>query len=173
MVKKNIKKGKSKSLEVISLEDGSTAEKSEEVANILNNYFVNIGKKIATSVMNQCDSRSNKHFLSYLPSPQSSPIFVGPISPFKITKIVCDLNLGNSAGTDGFSSIIVKESLPVVILPLEHIINISLKIGVFPSAFKEARIIPLQKGDSPKNPSNYHPFSILSAFLKIFEKVIH
>ena len=66
--------------------------------------------------MNQFDSRSNKHFSSYLPSPQSNSIFLGPISQSEITKIVFDLNPGNSAGIDRSSSKIVKEILSSVIL---------------------------------------------------------
>ena len=85
---------------------------------------------------------------------------------------MCDLNSGNSVGIDGSSSKIVKEILSSVILPLKHVINLSFKTGVFPSAFKEARIILLHKGDSPENPSNYRSISILSAFSKI-EKAIY
>ena len=86
---------------------------------------------------------------------------------------MCDLNPGNSAGIDGSSSKIVKEILSAIILPLQHIINLSFKTEVFPSAFKEARIVPLHKGDSPENPSKYRPISVLSAFSKILEKAIY
>jgi hypothetical protein len=93
-----------------------------------------------------------------------------PVSQFEIPKRVCDLNPGNPAGIDGSSSTIVREILSAVILPLQHIINLSFKTGVFPSAFKAARIIPLHKGDSPENPSNYRPVSILSAFYKYLRR---
>ena len=69
------KESKSNFPENISLEDGSTTNKSEKVADILNSYFAKIGEKIVSSVMNQFDSRSNKHFSSYLPSPQSNSNF--------------------------------------------------------------------------------------------------
>ena len=167
------KESKSNFPEIISLEDGLTTNKSEKVADILNTYFAKIGEKIVSSVMNQSDSCNNKHFSSYLPSPQSNSIFLRPISHSEITKIVCDLNPGNSVGIGGSSSKIVKEILSAIILPLQHIINLSFKTGVFPAAFKEAQIVPLHKGDSPENPSNYRPISILSAFSKILEKVIY
>ena len=88
------KESKSNFPEVFSLEDGSTTNNSEKVADILNPYFAKIGEKIESSVMKKFDSRSNKHFSSYLPSPQSNSIFLGPISHSEITKIVCDLNPG-------------------------------------------------------------------------------
>jgi hypothetical protein len=46
------------------LEDGSTTNKFEKVADILNAYFANIGEgeKIASSVMYQLDSSCNQHF---------------------------------------------------------------------------------------------------------------
>jgi hypothetical protein len=128
------KQRNSKFPEVIRLEDGSTSNKLKKVADILNTYFDSIGEKIVSSIMNQFDLRSNKHFSSYLPFPQSSSIFLGPISQFVITKIACDLNPCNSTGIDGSSSIIVKEILSAVILPLQHIINLSFKTS-FPVGF--------------------------------------
>ena len=86
---------------------------------------------------------------------------------------MCDLNPSNSAEIDDSSPKIVREILSAIILPLQLIINLSFKSVVFPSAFKEAWIVSLHKGDSPENPSNYCPISILSAFSKILEKVIY
>jgi hypothetical protein len=57
---------------VISLENGPTTNKSEKVAVILNTCFADIREKIISSVMNQFYSRSNRHFSSYLPSPQNN-----------------------------------------------------------------------------------------------------
>ena len=101
--------------EVNRLEDGSTTNKSEEVADILNTYFVIIREKIVSSVMNQFYSRIDKHFSSYLQSFQINLISLAPISQFEITKTVFDVNPCNSAGTDGFTSIIVKEMLSAVV----------------------------------------------------------
>jgi hypothetical protein len=98
---------------------------------------------------------------------------LGPLSQFEITKIVCDLNPANATLIDGSSSIIVKEILSAVILPSQHITSLSFKTGVFSSAFKGGRIIPLHKGDSPENSSNYRSIFILSAFSKIFEEATY
>jgi hypothetical protein len=109
------------------LEDGSTTNKSEEEADILNTYFANIREIIASSVMNQFDSSSNKHFSLHLPFPQCNSIFLEPTSQFEITKIFCDLNPGNSVGIDWSSFKIVEEILSATILPLHIIFHLKLE----------------------------------------------
>ena len=54
-----------------------------------------------------------------------------------------------------------------------HIVNICFRSGKFPSCLKSARVIVLYKGGDPKDPSNYRPISILSAFEKVIERCIY
>ena len=48
-----------------------------------------------------------------------------------------------------------------------------VKTGVFPSAFKVAKVLPLHKGDSDNLFTNYRPISLLPAFSKVFERLIY
>lgn len=57
-------------------------------------------------------------------------------------------------------------------LPLSIIINKSLNSGIFPTAWKEALIIPLFKGGDSSSVTNYRPISILNVFAKIFESLV-
>ena len=45
--------------------------------------------------------------------------------------------------------------------------------GVFPSALKIAKVIPIHKKDTKIDFSNYQPISLLSNFDKILENLLH
>ena len=73
-------------------------------------------------------------------------------------------------------------SIPIFVLkilsehkaaPLCDIINYSFSNGIFPDMMKLAKVIPLYKKNSPEDPSNYRPISLLSVFSKITEKLMH
>ena len=53
------------------------------------------------------------------------------------------------------------------------IINDSFSIGVFPDLMELAKVIPLYKKNSPEDPTNYRPISLLSFVSKIIEKLMH
>lgn len=51
--------------------------------------------------------------------------------------------------------------------------NKSLKLGYFPSIWKESFIIPLFKSGAKSDISNYRGIAKLSAIPKLFEKLIY
>ena len=57
--------------------------------------------------------------------------------------------------------------------PLTHIINNSIQEGVFPSALKLARVVPLFKSGDSNQITNFRPISVLTFFSKIFERVMY
>ena len=61
----------------------------------------------------------------------------------------------------------------ILVIPLEHIFNISLQTGVFPEGMKIARIIPIFKNGNINDFTNYRAISLLSQFSKILEKIFH
>lgn len=56
---------------------------------------------------------------------------------------------------------------------LNNIVSSSLRQGVFPDKLKRAKVIPLHKGGSRIDITNYRPISLLSCFSKIYEKIMH
>ena len=67
----------------------------------------------------------------------------------------------------------LKKLIPYIVVPLKHILNLSLLNGVFPDSMEIARVIPLFKSGNTKEFSNYRPISQLSQFSKILEKMYH
>ena len=55
---------------------------------------------------------------------------------------------------------------------LTHIINAFIKDNSFPSLWKIARVVPINKVPSPTESSHYRPIAILPALSKIFERIV-
>ena len=67
---------------------------------------------------------------------------------------------------------ILKWILPSIILPITTLINQSLVSGIFPSNFKIAKIMPLQKEPNNCYIDNFRPISLLPCISKIIEKCV-
>ena len=78
-----------------------------------------------------------------------------------------------STGLDDLPPCLLKDSVSVISLPLACIINILLSTGVFPSQWKNARIVPVHKSGSTSSVGNYRPISMLPFLSKIIEKLVH
>ena len=78
-----------------------------------------------------------------------------------------------SSGFDGLSQELLKSISSVITLPLQKIINASIRSGCFPSEWKEAQISPILKKGSATDKSNYRPVSLLSVASKVCEMVVH
>ena len=79
----------------------------------------------------------------------------------------------SSPGLDGIHAKVIKDTFPLYIEQLVHILNLSILQGVFPSVFKTACVIPIYKGDNNMIICNYRPVSVLRVFSKIFERILY
>ena len=78
-----------------------------------------------------------------------------------------------SAGLGDLPPCLLKDSVPVISLPLAPIIDLSFSTGVFPSQWKNARIVPVHKSGSTSSLGIYRPISILPFLSKINERLFH
>ena len=56
---------------------------------------------------------------------------------------------------------------------MTHLVNSSINEGFFPDELKIAKVIPIFKSGNIDSIENYRPISILSVFIKFFEKVMY
>ena len=56
---------------------------------------------------------------------------------------------------------------------LYQIISFYIEIGVFPDAWKEARVAPVFRGGIPSDCSSYRPILVLPVISSLFEKLIY
>jgi len=79
----------------------------------------------------------------------------------------------NAVGADNIPISFIKDTLSVTLPVITHIFNKSLSTSVFPSIWKSAIVLPLQKNSSPQSPADYRPISILPALSKCLERIVH
>ena len=84
-------------------------------------------------------------------------------------------NFGNSfviSRLDYCNSLLLSVAAFQIFRPVIHIINLSIKQGIFPDKLKIAKLMPVFKQGSRLECDNYRPISVLPALAKIDEKCI-
>jgi len=84
---------------------------------------------------------------------------------------VSKLKPKSSSGKYNISTKLLKEIVDIIVFPIAHLFNLSLKTGYIPSDYKCAKIIPIFKTDKKDKLNNYRPISILPALSKLLEKI--
>ena len=67
---------------------------------------------------------------------------------------------------------LLKEASSIVIRSLTFVLNLSITTGIFPNAWKRARVSPVFKKDLQTDPNNYRPISVLPVVSKLIERVV-
>lgn len=116
------------------------------------------------------------HDMSTLPLPEhnrrpSKPLF---FSPKSVAYVLDRTNIRKAPGADRITGRMLRELPRAGILWLTRIYNASLRLGTFPTLWKNARVIMLPKvGKDPTALTSYRPISLLSTLSKVFEKLLH
>ena len=139
----------------------------EIIANTFNKYFTNIGNDLAEKI-----PETETDPVAYIKSPIPESIYLSDVDCDEVVKIIKSLK-NASAGYDGVHANIVKESYPLYIEPLVHVLNLSIRQGFFPNSMKVAKVIPLYKSGDAMKITNYRPVSILPLFSKILERLMY
>ena len=141
----------------------------QTISDHFNAYFVNIGPKLAS----QISSSSNfRNFLNSVRTPPGS-LFFSPTTTDEIIKLCMSIKSDSSSGHDDIKPEVVKFVSTRIAQPLAHIFNLSLSSGIVPSQLKIARVVPIFKSGDRHDLTNYRPISVLPAFSKILERLVH
>jgi hypothetical protein len=91
----------------------------------------------------------------------------------EVGKYINGLKNKKSMGLDNLSSSLLKLSLPYLVESITFIYNLCISSGVFPDAWKTAKVVPLPKTSDTTDVNNFRPISILSILSKPLEKHVH
>ena len=56
---------------------------------------------------------------------------------------------------------------------LTYLFNHSFELSEFPTAWKEALVVPIHKKGSMTDPGNYRPIALLPIVSKVLERIVH
>ena len=166
-INKLLNRGRKKQ-STIFLEENGLISDPLQVANKFNNYYLNVADKLCEKI-----PRRNNKFQDYLKNPNKNKLTLKETTPDEISKIITDLDGKKSSDIFNISPDLVKLNNQSISQILTIIFNISIREGCFPTAMKQAKIIPIHKGDSVLSVGNYRPISLLPIFSKIFERLIY
>ena len=147
--------------------NNTTIRNVTEIANKFNIFFATIGSEISESV-----PPTRHNFTHYLQQPNQHSIFLDPVTPCDIQNVINKVKCKSSVDHNNISTKLMKLSAENIIIPLTHIINLSLCNGIVPTEMKIAKVIPIYKSGNRSHFNNYRPISILPTFSKILEKII-
>ena len=137
-----------------------------KMVNLLNDYFSEIGQKMAAKI----DKPSATNTYSTIPSfaNRSNSFFFKPVTTTDILTYIQQLNVNKSAGPVNIPIKIIKMAASVVAPVLKHLFNECLINGVFPDSFQIGKIVPIHK-KGPKNECCYYkPITLLNPLSKFF-----
>ena len=149
--------------------DATVALSNSEIAETLSTHFAAVHSQDNDYTTKQLEVIEDvRNYLSQPPT--SFPITYAPSELVK--SIIHKLPNNKAPGDDGITNLILKNLSTKAIDQTTKIINASLHLCHFPSAWKIAKVIPIKKGGkTPDLADSYRPISLLASLGKLTEKV--
>jgi len=168
IIKNIISRNKQNSLTESFVDNGKTITDKNAIVQKFNDFFVNTGPTLASKI--QPTNTNHKEYLSE-DYPDSFALFL--TTPQEVIKATNELANKTSAGYDNISVNLIKKIIHHTTEPLSALINKSFEYGIVPDQLKIARVCPIFISGDQSDFTNYRPISVLPAFSKMFEKLVH
>ncbi len=142
----------------------------KSITETLNEYFINIGMKMAAESACQSTDALNDQVIyeSTVLLPKENFHFAD-ITIDSVSKRLQKLNVSKATGMDGIPANILKLTSTLIAPSITFIFNLSIRTGIYIDEWKLARVIPIYKSEDKRKCENYRPISILPIISKIFE----
>ena len=148
-----------------SIIDGHAVSDKIAIAYVFNNFFTNVGIKLAKDITVSSDQK----FEDYLQKEPGISFSLKYVFKLEINKSIDKLDTKRNYGFNGISNVILKSFKSRLLKPLTVIINQMLQSRMFLEKLKIAKIIPLYKKGDKTILTDYRPILLLPS-LSIFLK---
>ena len=150
--------------------DETTGEKitPEELPTRINNYFIDVGEKLAE----KCPKIGDEEKI-FTPLAKQINFTLKEIDRGQVEYRIQELAADKPSGLADIRSTFVKETMKIMAEEFTHLFNLVIKTGIFPDKWKVATVTPIPKVTNPKSCNELRPISILPLPGRIMEQIIH
>lgn len=182
-VKPLFSKSRTKAESIPLRENGKIVTDDNQVSNIFNKFFQNIGSDIGEPENNDRpleeiiaqykDHNSIKMIKENLIGDTDRKFTFRFVTEKEIVKTIKAMPSKKATGHDEIPISFIKKIRTKLIKPLSLLINRCILEKVFPDQMKKANITPLYKKKDKMNKDNFRSVNILPALSKIMERLMH
>ena len=155
----------------LSDDDGNMISTPSAVAEKFNDYFSNIAPKIKAEIASRTTFDPGG-IPGSMRSPSPNSIYIKPVSASEVQGVI---NLFKNKATldTKIEPLKIAGSCENFATVLAKVISSSFDQGKFPQELKTSKVVPIHKGGTKTDVSNYRPISLLASFSKVYEKLMH
>ena len=169
IVRKTQGKNPRKPIPPVQDSDGKILMNDYDKAEEMNNYFVNIGKKLAKKFHHDSGASLNQPLASVNPGTAvlDQVAFSEAQIKLKLTHIK-----QKTGGPDKITSRDMAVAAELLFEGLFSIFKNSIQCGIFPNIWKTGEVVPVHKKGIRSDCANYRPLTMLNLNSKILEDIV-
>lgn len=144
-------------------------------ANDLNCFFSDITTKLQICSRNNDNITYTDYLCNFINIDRLSPCHAfrfKKVDPKVVHSIVSKFSSSRALDVYGFSNLIFKNIINVILEPVTYLVNLALTAGVFPDNLKLTKITPVYKKGDKSQPGSYRPIALVPILSKVVESCI-
>ena len=165
---KEILQSKTRGISIIE-DDGKVHQDTMSIAEIMNNHFATMGKKLSKIF----GYFKNARYKDYPTDKPSNNFSVEKINASVVEKELQKLKVNKAISLDKVSARLLRDASVVIAPSLSYLFNLSSETGSFLKIWKCAKVPALFKQGKETLKDNYRPITVLPIISKVLERIAH